>query len=58
MCQIFIKLQSYEKTFEMNVFLIVYLVYVALTPPLFLTPRIRGGRKRQEHCDAPALWVF
>ena len=29
MCQIFIKLQSYEKTFEMNVFLIVYLVYVA-----------------------------
>ena len=32
MCQIFIKLQSYEKTFEMNVFLIVYLVYLAFHP--------------------------
>lgn len=46
MCQIFIKLQSYEKTFEMNVFLIVYLVYVAFNPASFLNPSHSRGKKK------------
>ena len=47
MCQIFIKLQSYEKTFEMNVFLIVYLVYVdAFNPASFLNPSNSRGKKK------------
>ena len=49
MCQIFIKLQSYEKTFEMNVFLIVYLVYVvyvAFNPASILNPSNSRGKKK------------
>ena len=46
MCQIFIKLQSYEKTFEMNVFLIVYLVYVAFNPASFLNTSNSKGKKK------------
>ena len=46
MCQIFIKLQSYEKTFEMNVLLIVYLGYVAFNPASFLNPSNSRGKKK------------
>ena len=38
--------QSYEKTFEMNVFLIVYLVYVAFNPASFLNPSNSRGKKK------------
>ena len=43
--------QSYKKTFEMNVFLIVYLVYVAFNPASFLNPSNSRGKKK-----AGTLW--